>query len=151
VFLAKLADKIGRKFVYSGSLALGGLSYISFIFFQDLTPVTVNLLITQVEVPAGAVNLMLPMVGVGIAWAAILAMPYAILAGSLPAHKTGVYMGIFNFTIAAPQIVSGLVSGWILSNIFDNDAKYIIIVAGVSMLFAAVSVFLVKETSNNTH
>ena len=90
VFLAKLADKIGRKFVYSGSLALGGLSYISFIFFQDLTPVTVNLLITQVEVPAGAVNLMLPMVGVGIAWAAILAMPYAILAGSLPAHKTGV-------------------------------------------------------------
>lgn len=60
-------------------------------------------------------------------------------------------MGIFNFTIAAPQIVSGLVSGWILSNIFDNDAKYIIIVAGVSMLFAAVSVFLVKETSNNTH
>ena len=151
VFLAKLADKIGRKFVYSGSLALGGLSYISFIFFQDLTPVTVNLLITQVEVPAGAVNLMLPMVGVGIAWAAILAMPYAILAGSLPANKTGVYMGIFNFTIAAPQIVSGLVSGWILSNIFDNDAKYIIIVAGVSMLFAAVSVFLVKETSNNTH
>ena len=151
VFLAKLADKIGRKFVYSGSLALGGLSYISFIFFQDLTPVTVNLLITQVEVPAGAVNLMLPMIGVGIAWAAILAMPYAILAGSLPANKTGVYMGIFNFTIAAPQIVSGLVSGWILSNIFDNDAKYIIIVAGVSMLFAAVSVFLVKETSNNTH
>lgn len=151
VFLAKLADKIGRKFVYSGSLALGGLSYISFIFFQDLTPVTVNLLITQVEVPAGAVNLMLPMIGVGIAWAAILAMPYAILAGSLPANKTGVYMGIFNFTIAAPQIVSGLVSGWILSNIFDNDAKYIIIVAGVSMLFAAVSVFLVKETPNNTH
>lgn len=145
VFLAKLADKIGRKIVYSGSLALGGLSYISFMFFQDLTPTTVNLLITQVEVPAGAVNLMLPMIGVGIAWAAILAMPYAILAGSLPANKTGVYMGIFNFTIAAPQIVSGLASGWILSNIFENEAKYIIIVAGISMLFAAASVFLVKE------
>ncbi|MBT0586452.1 MFS transporter [Alteromonas oceanisediminis] len=145
VFLAKLADKIGRKWVYAGSLALGGLSYISFVFFQDLTPVTVNLLITQVEVPVGAVNLLLPMIGVGIAWAAILAMPYAILAGSLPANKTGVYMGIFNFTIAAPQIVSGLLSGWILSSVFANEAKYIIIVAGVSMVLGAISVFWVQE------
>lgn len=151
VFLAKLADKIGRKTVYACALALGGLSYISFIMFQDLTPVNVDLLITQVGVPQGAVNLMLPMIGVGIAWAAILAMPYAILAGSLPANKTGVYMGIFNFTIAAPQIVSGLLSGWILSNVFDNEAKYIIILAGVSMLLAAASVFLVKERDGAEH
>ena len=148
IFLAKLADKVGRKTVYAGALALGGLSYISFVFFQDLTPVNVNLWVTQVEVPAGAVHLMFPMIGVGIAWAAILAMPYAILAGSLPANKTGVYMGIFNFTIAAPQIVSGIVSGWILSRVFDNDAKNIIIVAGVSMLLAAISVVWVREPVN---
>jgi maltose/moltooligosaccharide transporter len=146
VFLARLANKFGRKLVYSGSLFIGGISYISFMFFQDLTPTTVNLLITQVTVPAGAVGLVIPMIGIGIAWAAILAMPYAMLAGSLPADKTGVYMGIFNFTIAAPQIISGITAGWILANIFDNVASNIIVLAGVSMLFAGVAVFFVKET-----
>jgi maltose/moltooligosaccharide transporter len=145
IFLARLADKFGRKTVYAGALALGGLSYVSFLLFQDLTMVEVNLLITQVTVPLGAVKLLIPMVGIGIAWAAILAMPYAMLAGALPANKTGVYMGIFNFTVAAPQIVSGLTAGWILSSVFDNDAKYIIVVAGASMLIAAVAVFFVKE------
>ncbi|MBT3135462.1 MFS transporter [Alteromonas sp. ALT199] len=145
IFLAKLADKFGRKAVYATSLALGGLSYVSFLLFQDLTMVNVNLLITEVTVPLGAVKLLIPMIGVGIAWAAILAMPYAMLAGALPANKTGVYMGIFNFTVAAPQIVSGLTAGWILSSVFDNDAKYIIVVAGASMLIGAVSVFFVKE------
>jgi maltose/moltooligosaccharide transporter len=108
----------------------------------------VNLLITQVTVPVGAVKLLIPMIGVGIAWAAILAMPYAMLAGALPANKTGIYMGIFNFTVAAPQIVSGLTAGWILSSVFDNDAKYIIVVAGVSMLIGAVAVFFVKEADS---
>ena len=145
VFLARLADKFGRKLIYAGSLALGGISYVSFLMFQDLNAVNVNLLITQVTVPAGAVNLLLPMVGIGIAWAAILAMPYAMLAGALPPNKTGVYMGIFNFTVAAPQIVSGLTAGWILSSVFDNEAKYIIVVAGVSMLLGALAVFFVKE------
>jgi maltose/moltooligosaccharide transporter len=150
IFLAKLADTLGRKTVYAGALILGGLSYVSFLAFQDLTMVNVNLLITEVTVPVGAVKLLIPMIGVGIAWAAILAMPYAMLAGSLPANKTGVYMGIFNFTVAAPQIVSGLTAGWILSSVFDNDAKYIIVVAGISMLIGAIAVFFVTETDMHT-
>ncbi len=145
IFLAKLADRFGRKLIYSVSLLAGGVGYISFLLFQDLNMVTVNLLITQVEVPVGAVRLLVPMIGIGIAWAAILAMPYAMLAGALPARQTGVYMGIFNFTVAVPQIVAGLCSGFILANVFDNEAKYIIVVAGVSMLLAAISVFFVKE------
>lgn len=149
VFLARLADKFGRKTVYASSLALGGISYVSFLLFQDLNMVNVNLLITEVTVPLGAVKLLIPMIGVGIAWSAILAMPYAMLAGALPANKTGVYMGIFNFTVAAPQIVSGLTAGWIVSSVFDNDAKYIIVVAGISMLLGAVSVFFVKEHDEN--
>ncbi len=149
IVLAKLADTLGRKLVYGGALALGGISYISFLLFQDLNAVTVNLLITQVTVPQGAVNLLIPMIGIGIAWAAILAMPYAMLAGALPANKTGVYMGIFNFTVAAPQIVSGLTAGWILSSVFDNDAKYIIVVAGISMLLGAISVYFVKEPKSS--
>lgn len=147
VFLTKIADKFGRKLTYGVSLALGGLSYLSFMMFQSGEMTHLNLLITEVTVPSGAVGLLVPMVGVGIAWAAILAMPYAILAGSLPAEKTGIYMGIFNFTIAAPQIVSGLLAGWVLSSVFENEAIYIIQLAGVCMLLGAIAVYFVKDES----
>jgi maltose/moltooligosaccharide transporter len=145
LFMAKVANTIGRKLTYSLSLLAGGIGYISIMAIQSTEPTLVNLAITQIIVPQGAVLLFLPMVGVGIAWAAILAMPYAILAGSLPVKQTGVYMGIFNFTIAAPQIISGILAGWILTTVFDNQAIYIIMLAGISMLLAAISVYFVKE------
>ncbi|REL30412.1 MFS transporter [Thalassotalea euphylliae] len=144
--MTKLANTFGRKLTYSLSLIAGGLGYLSFVLFQDPTLTHVDLLITQVEIPKGALGLVWSMAGVGIAWAAILAMPYAILAGALPADKTGVYMGIFNFTIAAPQIVSGIASGWILSHVFDNQAINIIMLAGIAMFLAAASVIFVKDT-----
>lgn len=143
--MAKLANLFGRKFVYSLALLAGGAGYLSFALFTDPSMTHVDLLITQVEIPQGALGLMWPMVGVGIAWAAILAMPYAILAGALPPEKTGVYMGIFNFTIAAPQIISGLIAGWILGSVFQNQAVYIVMLAGGSMVLGALSVWLVKE------
>jgi maltose/moltooligosaccharide transporter len=150
IFLAKIAKKIGRKLTYSMSLIAGGLGYLSIFFLQDATLTTVNLYITDIEVPQGAVSLFIPMIGVGIAWAAILAMPYAILAGSIPIKQTGVYMGIFNFTIAAPQIISGIFAGWILTAVFDNQAIYILMMAGVSMLLAAIAVYFVKDGVSNT-
>jgi maltose/moltooligosaccharide transporter len=145
LFMAKIANKIGRKLTYSLSLFAGGLGYLSIMLMKNPNLTLVNLGITQIEVPQGAVDLFLPMVGIGIAWAAILAMPYAILAGSLPVKQTGVYMGIFNFTIAAPQIVSGILTGWILTALFDNEAIYIIMMAGVSMILAAMSVYFIKD------
>ncbi|MDX2370249.1 MAG: MFS transporter [Colwellia sp.] len=145
LFMAKIANKIGRKLTYSLSLFAGGIGYLSIMLMQNPELTIVNLGITQIEVPQGAVSLFLPMVGIGMAWAAILAMPYAILAGSLPVKKTGVYMGIFNFTIAAPQIVSGIFAGWILTAVFDNHAIYIIMLAGISMILAALSVYFVKD------
>ena len=145
LLMAKVADKIGRKLTYSLSLLAGGLGFLSIMFLNNPEPTLVNLVITQIEVPQGAVDLFLPMIGVGMAWAAILAMPYAILAGSLPIKQTGVYMGIFNFTIAAPQIVSGIFAGWILTAVFDNQAIYIIMLAGVSMILAGLSVYFVKD------
>lgn len=145
VVLPKIANTIGRRPTYALSLALGGLGYISFLLFRGGEQTQVDLLITEVTVPGGALGLLLPMIGVGIAWAAILAMPYAILSDSLPPSKTGVYMGIFNFTIAAPQIVSALVAGQILKGVFDNQAIYIIVLAGVCMMLGAVSVFFVRE------
>ncbi len=149
VFLTRIANRFGRKLTYSFSLLAGGLGYMSFLLFQNSEMVHVNLLITEVTVPQGALDLIIPMIGVGIAWAAILAMPYAILSSSLPADKTGVYMGIFNFTIAAPQIVSGLVAGQILKYAFNNEAIYIIVLAGVCMVLGAISVMFVKDNENS--
>jgi len=145
IFLSKLANKFGRKVIYALSLLAGGIGYISIMFIESSQPTLVNLLITKITVPQGAVSLFIPMIGVGMAWAAILAMPYAILAGSLPVKQTGVYMGIFNFTIAAPQIVSGILTGWLLTTIFENQAINIIMLAGGSMILGAIAVFFVND------
>lgn len=145
IFLSKLADRFGRKTVYAFALFSGAVGYVSMYFLQNPELVTVNFGVGQIDVPQGAVNLLIPMIGVGMSWAAILAMPYAILAGTLPIKQTGVYMGIFNFTIAAPQILSGILTGWMLTTFFDNQAIYIIMLAGVSMLLATFAVYYVKD------
>jgi maltose/moltooligosaccharide transporter len=77
------------------------------------------------------------MVGVGIAWASILAIPYAILAGKLPAEKTGVYMGIFNFFIVIPEILASLFFGWIMSHLLHNNRLAAVIAGGFFLLIAA--------------
>jgi len=148
IFLSKLATRFGRKPIYALALFAGAVGYISMYFLQNPVLTTVNFGVGQIEVPKGAVNLLIPMIGVGMSWAAILAMPYAILAGTLPVKQTGVYMGIFNFTIAAPQILSGVLTGWVLTTFFDNQAIYIIMLAGVSMLLATAAVYFVKDTPN---
>lgn len=144
--LTRIANHFGRKLTYALSLLVGGIGYMSFILFQNANVIHVNLLITQIDIPQGAMNLLLPMIGIGIAWAAILAMPYAILSSSLPTNKTGVYMGIFNFTIAAPQIVAGLVAGQILKYVFANQAIGMMVLAGVSMTLGAIAVYFVNDT-----
>jgi maltose/moltooligosaccharide transporter len=127
IFMTKISLKIGRKTTYAMALAMGGLGYLSMYIFN-----TPNMLFIS-------------MAGIGIAWAAILAMPYSLLSESLPADKMGVYMGIFNFTIAGPQIISGLVGGPLLRGLFGNHAIYMIMICGVAMLLGALSVmFFVK-------
>ncbi len=127
LLLPSIAGRIGRKKTHAIALVCGGLGLISIYF-------------------ATSPNfLLLSMVGVGMAWASILAMPYAMLAGSLPSHKMGVYMGIFNFFITIPQIVSGVVNRPIVHNLFGNNAIYAIVMAGVFFLLAAASVSLVED------
>lgn len=88
------------------------------------------------------------MAGIGISWAAILTMPYAILSSVLPAKRTGIYMGLFNLTVVIPQIFSGLFSGLILKGIFNEKAIMVIVLAGVMMLIGSVAVFFVKDKSS---
>ncbi len=127
MFLPWLARQMGRKKIYAISLALGGLGLISMFFMPSKE------------------WLLLSMVGVGVAWASILAMPYAILAGSIPAGKMGIYMGIFNFFIVIPQIINALIGGSIVKRIFDSEAIYSLVIGGVCFLIAAISVFLVDD------
>ena len=90
---------------------------------------------------------MLPMVGVGIAWASTLTMPYSILAGSLPPEKMGYYMGVFNFFIVIPQIVGGLVLGYITSNFFEGHTVKTLMLGGLCMIFAGVLTLLVRDVA----
>ncbi|HEY3285943.1 MAG TPA: MFS transporter [Gemmatimonadaceae bacterium] len=89
--------------------------------------------------------LLLSMVGVGIAWASTLSMPYSILAGAIPAGKTGVYMGIFNFFIVIPEIIASLGFGWVMNNLLDNNRMAAIIAGGVFLAIAALLVTRVKD------
>jgi maltose/moltooligosaccharide transporter len=85
------------------------------------------------------------MIGVGMAWASILAMPYAILAGAIPAHKMGIYMGVFNFFITLPQIINGVIGGPIVKYFYNSQAIYAIVIAGIFMIIAALSVMVVED------
>ena len=85
------------------------------------------------------------MTGVGIAWASILAMPYVILSSSIPAGKMGIYMGIFNFFITIPQILNGIVGGPMVKHVYNNHPVYALLLSGIFMLCAAVSVIYVYD------
>ena len=126
IAMGRLANRLGRKTIYMLSLLAGGAGLVSMIFIQN------------------QYGLIFSMVGIGIAWAAILAMPYAILSAALPSDKMGVYMGIFNATITIPQIAAGLLGGVVLS-LAGGKAILMLGVAGLSMLVAALSVVFVKE------
>jgi len=89
--------------------------------------------------------LIVSMIGVGVAWASILAMPYAILAGSIPPRKMGVYMGIFNFFIVIPQIINALIGGPMVKYIYGGNPIYALVVSGVSFLIAAALVSKVDD------
>jgi maltose/moltooligosaccharide transporter len=88
------------------------------------------------------------MLGVGLAWASILSMPYAILTGSLPVNKMGTYMGIFNFFIVIPQILAASLLGFFTKNLFAGEAVYTLILGGCSMLVAAVLVLFVRDVDD---
>ncbi|TRX29199.1 SLC45 family MFS transporter [Flavobacterium franklandianum] len=127
--IPKIAKSIGRKKTYSFSLLMGGIGLASMYFVHDK-----NILLLSIS-------------GVGLAWAAILAMPYAMLSSSLPADKMGVYMGLFNATITIPQIAAGLLGSTIIA-LFGGFPMAIIVIAGVSMLIASLAVFFVKESAS---
>ena len=122
-----VARRFGKKIAHMINLWLGGIGLISFLFIRDPT------------------LLWIPMIGVGIAWASILSMPYAILSGSLPANKMGVFMGIFNFFIAIPQLVAASILGLMVKFLFDGQAIYALVLGGVSLFIAGLVTLRVDD------
>ena len=125
--LVALAKKFNRKKVHMISLICGGLAFASFYIIKDPELLLVSEL------------------GIGLAWASILAMPYAILTGSLPAEKMGVYMGIFNFFIVIPQITAAAILGFFVKNVFGGEAIYALLLGGASMIIAGLLVNIVDD------
>ena len=131
IFMTNIANKFGNKIVYAVCLLFGAIGFCCLPLLHN------------------QFALMIPMIGIGIAYAAILSMPYAILSKALDARRTGVFMGIFNFTITIPQIVIGALGGLILKYFFDMKTPMMLVLAGVFMFLAAVSVYFVKDKSAN--
>lgn len=127
--LVALARKTSRKTVHSVSLGCGALGLLSFYVIKDPKLLLVSEL------------------GIGLAWASILAMPYAILTGSLPAEKMGTYMGIFNFFIVIPQITAAAILGFFVRTLFGGEAIYALLLGGASLVVAALLVMKVEDTT----
>jgi maltose/moltooligosaccharide transporter len=125
--LPPLARATSRKAVHTLCLAIGGISLVS-VFYVTTRQ-----------------GLILPMVGVGLAWASILSMPYAILAGALPAKRMGYYMGLFNFFIVIPQICSGVLLREANKYLFDGHTVRALVLGGACMLLAAVLTLFVSD------
>jgi maltose/moltooligosaccharide transporter len=121
--LPVLARKTSRKFTHFLALVIGGFGLMSIYFIDNPTSFTLE---------------WLPMIGVGIAWASILSIPYAMLSGSLPASKMGYYMGVFNFFIVIPQLVAASILGFLVSKFFNSQPIYALLIGGVSMILAGV-------------
>ncbi len=127
-FLARLTN---RKITHAIALVAGGLGLASILFLDNPH------------------HLIFSMIGIGLAWASILAMPYAILTGSLPSHKMGVYMGIFNFFIVIPQILAATLLGFMVNSMFSGDSIYALLTGGISMLIAAVLIMFVTDSNQS--
>jgi len=133
--LPKLAAATSRKMVHAICLTFGAIGLLSIYFIREPW------------------LLILSMICVGIAWASILSMPYAILSGALPAARMGVYMGVFNFFIVIPEIVQALTFGPIIRNVFGESnprsSLYVVLIGGVFMLLAALLVTRVRDVADS--
>lgn len=127
--IPKLAHVTSRKAVHMVALACGGIGLLSVYFIHD------------------KYLLWLSMAGVGIAWASILSMPYVLLSTAVPAARMGVYMGVFNLFIVIPQVVMSFVTPWLINHVIGESPLRVVMLGGVSLLFAALSVVIVRDTA----
>ena len=127
LIMPSISEKIGKKNLHALCLVAGGIGLLS------------------VAVITSKWLLFLSMAGVGMAWASIVSMPYALIAEDVPPRKIGIYMGLFNMFIVIPEIIASLGFGWVMSSVFDNTKLYGVMTAGAMLLVAAVFTMGVRE------
>jgi maltose/moltooligosaccharide transporter len=125
--LPLLAKKIGRKYTHLICLIIGGVGLFALVYIKSPN------------------ILLLPMIAVGIAWASTLTMPYAILAGALPPAKMGFYMGVFNFFIVIPQLIASFVMGFVIKDLFHDQAIYALVIGGICMAIGGICNVIVVD------
>ena len=130
LLLPAIARATSRRFTHMLCLTAGGLGLISIYFIQDPK------------------LLLLSMVGVGVAWASILSVPYAMLAGALPSNKMGYYMGVFNFFIVIPQVVAGLILGFFTTHFFHGESILTLVLGGISMIISGLLTLRVNDADD---
>ena len=130
LLLPIVARATSRRVTHMLCLIAGGLGLLSIYFVQDYH------------------YILLSMVGVGIAWASILSMPYAMLAGALPSNKMGYYRGVFNFFIVIPQGVAGLVLGPLTKHVFHEQPIFALMLGGASMILAGLLTLRVHDADD---
>ena len=118
---------MGKAKTHTICLLCGAAGYASFLVLKDPKALIVS------------------EIGIGIAWASILAMPYAILASNLPQRKLGIYMGLFNIFIVIPQLLVATVMGTIMKSAFPSEPIWTMLVAAVVMGLAALAMTRVNE------
>ncbi|GAB3301782.1 MFS transporter [Hymenobacter tenuis] len=130
LLLPVIARATSRRVTHLLCLVAGGIGLISIYFIQDPKMLLVS------------------MIGVGIAWASILSVPYAMLAGALPANKMGYYMGVFNFFIVIPQVVAGLILGFFTKSVFGGESVYTLVLGGCSMIISGLLTLRVNDADD---
>ena len=125
--MPSIARKVGNVRFHACCLLVGGVGLLSIGFVHD------------------QYTLLLSMTGVGMAWASIVSIPYALIAKDIPAKKMGIYMGLFNMFIVLPEIIAALGFGWVMSELLGNNRLYAIMLGGALLLIAALFTLRVKE------
>lgn len=127
LLMPSIAQNIGNVKLHFGCLLAGGLGLLSIFFVHD------------------KYLLLVSMTGVGIAWASIVSIPYALIANDIPPKQMGIFMGLFNFFIVIPEICAALGFGWVMLNVLENNKLHAVMLGGALLVVAAVLTLRVKE------
>lgn len=131
-YIPRISNFMGQKTLYALSLFIGGLSMISLYFIKD------------------QYVLLFPMIGIGIAWALILTVPFTLLNEIAPAKKMGLYMGLLNITIVVPQIIGGLSGNFILKYLASGSSIAMMFIAGIFLFIGSLSVYFIKTEGDKS-
>lgn len=127
LIMPSIANRIGSVKLHFLCLMAGGIGLLSIYHVHD------------------QYLLLISMTGVGIAWASIVSMPYALIANDIPPKRMGIYMGLFNFFIVIPEIIASLGFGWVMSSLLDNNRLYAVMLGGAFLILAAFLTLRVNE------